>query len=120
MTDLQREWEDILESHGLLADRGDTVLDQTTYLGNPGAYTDEKSEYSTFIDSVRAEPKAWWLEPSRPVVPIRIITPEELRALDPGVLRRSAHQAPLQRLLVRIAGRTLSRKAPHRRAQPQD
>jgi hypothetical protein len=84
MTDLQREWEDILESHSVPADRGDTVLDRATYLGNPRAYTDEDSEYSTSIDGLRAEPKAWWLEPSCPVVPIRIVTPEELRALDPG------------------------------------
>ena len=82
--DLQREWEDILESHGLPAERGDTALDRACYLGNPRTYTDEDSEYSTFIDELKAEPKAWWLEPSRPVVPIRIITPEELRALDPG------------------------------------
>lgn len=84
MTDLQREWEDILESHGLPADCGDTALDRACYLGNPRTYADEDSEYSTFIDGLRAEPKAWWLEPSRLVVPIRIITPEELRALDPG------------------------------------
>ena len=84
MTDLQRQWEGILESHGLPADRGDAALDRACYLGNPRAYTDEKSEYSTFIDGLRAEPKAWWLEPSRPVVPIRTVTPEELRALDPG------------------------------------
>jgi hypothetical protein len=84
MTHLQREWEDILESHGLPAEHGDTALDRACYFGNPRTYTDEDSEFSTFIDGLRAEPKAWWLEPSRPVVPIRIITPEELRALDPG------------------------------------
>lgn len=84
MTHLQREWEDILEPHGLSAEHGDTALDRVCYFGNPHTYTDEDSEFSTFIDGLRAEPKAWWLEPSRPVVPIRIITPEELRALDPG------------------------------------
>jgi hypothetical protein len=39
MTDLQREWEDILASYGLPADRGDTVLDRACYLGNPRTYT---------------------------------------------------------------------------------
>lgn len=83
MTDLQREWENILESHGLPADRGDTALDRATYLGNPRAFADEKSEYSTFIDSIEAE-QPWWLEPSGYPVPIRIVTPDELAALDPG------------------------------------
>jgi hypothetical protein len=83
VTDLQREWEEILESHGLPADRGDTVLDQVTYLGNPRAFADEESEYSTFIDSVETE-QPWWLEPSGYAVPVRVVTPEELAKLDPG------------------------------------
>jgi hypothetical protein len=83
MTDLQREWEDILESYGLPADRGDHVLDQATYLGNPRAFADEKSDYSTFMDSVDAE-QPWCLEPSGGAVPVRIVTQEELAALDPG------------------------------------
>jgi hypothetical protein len=83
MTDQQREWEEILEFHGLPADRGDTVLDQATYLGNPRAFADEESEYSMFIDSVETK-QPWWLEPSGYVVPVRVVTPEELAKLDSG------------------------------------
>ena len=83
MTDLQREWEEILEFHGLPADRGDTVLDQATYLGNPRAFADEESGYSTFIDSVETK-QPWWLEPSGYAAPVRVVTPEELAKLDPG------------------------------------
>lgn len=59
MTDLQREWEGILESHGLPAECGDTALDRACYSDNLRTYMDEDSEYSTFIDGLRAEPKAW-------------------------------------------------------------
>lgn len=50
----------------------------------PRAFADEKSEYSTFIDSVEAEQLRWR---SGSAVPVRVITPEELAALDPGLLR---------------------------------
>ena len=83
VTDLQREWEDILESHGLPADRGDKVLDQATYLGNPRGYADEESEHSTFMDRPKRSSHGGSNRAAAPC-PSASSRRRSLAALDPG------------------------------------
>ena len=84
MTPLQRKWEDILASHGLPAeDGGDTALNRAMFFGNPDNFEEEGDDFSTFMDTIE-EPNPWVLERPPLILPVRTVTPEELKAMDGG------------------------------------
>jgi hypothetical protein len=84
MTPLQRKWDDILASHGLPAvDGGDTALNRAMFFGNPDSFEEEDDDFSTFMDTIE-EPNPWVLERPPLILPVRTVTPEELKAMDGG------------------------------------